>query len=325
MKKLIGSILCLIGFTVNAQNITGAGATFPYPVYSKWAELYAKETGKQINYNSIGSSGGLKQIDSKTVDFGATDAPRDTKELDANNQLQFPVVIGGVVPVVNIPNIKEGELYLSGKVLADIFEGKITKWNDAAIKELNPSLNLPNLAIVVAVRADGSGTTEVFTDYLSQVSESFQKNIGKGKTVNWVNSVAGKGNAGVSATVKKVSGSIGYVEYAYAKQGKLIYAGLIDKTGKKRLPDDLTFKQAADSADWSVPGMAVNLNNKEGWPITAATFVIVYKQGNPNTKEVLKFFDWAFSKGAASALELDYVPLPKIVQESVRDRWKQVK
>ena len=315
MKQILISMLAGLAFYANAGNISGAGASFPYPVYAKWAEEYNTDTGIQVNYQSIGSSGGIKQIDKKTVDFGATDSPRKAEDVAANGQFQFPAVIGGVVPVVNIPGVGVGDLTLTGSQLADIFEGKITNWQQIDTK-------LPDLPITLAVRADGSGTTAVFTDYLAIVSASFAQNVGVGKSVKWGGStVGGKGNAGVAAMVGKIKGAIGYVEYAYAKQGGLAYTALVDKTGVRRLPDATGFEQAAASADWTTPGMAVNLNNQEGWPITAATFILVYKEGNVNTTSVLKFFDWAFTNGNNSAAELDYVPLPKIVQDRIRAAW----
>jgi len=327
VKKLFVTLLAAIAVSAQAQTITGAGATFPAPVYSKWAADYHKETKTQINYGSIGSSGGLRQMEGKTVDFGATDDPVNQEDLAKKGWYQFPTVIGGVVMVVNLKGFQPGEIVLDGKTIADIYEGKITNWNDPAIKKLNPKLSFPDQVITAIVRSDGSGTTAVFTNYLSQVSKSFKDNIGEGKSVSWKSKsmAAGKGNAGVAANVQNIGGSIGYVEYAYAKQGNMTHTGLLNK-GKVVQPDDLTFKQAANSADWSVPGMAVNLNNKEGWPITAATFVLVYREGNARTQDVLKFFDWAFSKGDKSAEDLDYVPLPDKVKTQIRAGWaKNVK
>ena len=277
MNKLLAILLATISITVQAQTISGAGATFPAPVYSKWAAEYNKATGVQLNYQAIGSGGGVKQIAAKTVDFGATDDPMSEADVKANGYYQFPTVIGGVVPVVNLKGIEPGKLVLDGRTLADIYLTKIKNWNDPAIKKLNPGLALPDLAITLVVRADASGTTAVFTDYLSQVSDEFKKEIGSNKQVNWRtgNVTAGKGNAGVAAFVKQIEGTVGYVEYAYVKQSKMNYAAMLDKKGKPVHPDDLTFAEAAKSADWSVPGMAVNLNNKAGWPITAATFVLI--------------------------------------------------
>lgn len=327
MKKLIVTLLAAVAVTAQAQTITGAGATFPAPVYSKWAADYNRETKTQINYGSIGSSGGLRQMEGKTVDFAATDDPVTQDDLVKKGWHQFPAVIGGVVLVVNLKGFQPGEIVLDGKTVADIFEGKISNWNDPAIKKLNPKLVFPDQTITSIVRSDGSGTTAVFTNYLSLVSESFKKNVGEGKAIAWKNknAAAGKGNAGVAANVQNISGSIGYVEYAFAKQGKMTHVAMLNK-GKIVQPDDSTFKQAADSANWSVPGMAVNLNNRDGWPITAATFVLVYKEGNAKTQDVLKFFDWAFSKGDKAAVDLDYVPLPDKVKAQIRADWaKNVK
>lgn len=322
VNKLLAILLAAVAFTANAQKITGAGATFPAPVYSKWAEQYNKATGVQINYSAIGSSGGIKQIDAKTVDFGATDDPRKAEEVTTNGQFQFPTVIGGVVPVVNLAGIEAGKLVLDGKTLADIFASKITKWNDPAIVKLNPGIKLPADDITLVVRSDGSGTTAVFTDYLSRVNSDFKSTIGAGKAVKWGANVAGgKGNAGVAANVKQIAGAIGYVEYAFAKQGKMVHVAMLHK-GKVVQPSADAFAEAALGADWNTPGMAVNLNDQsKGWPITAATFILVYKEGNDNTQNVLKFFDWTFANGDKLALELDYVPLPKDVQNKIRAEW----
>lgn len=323
LKHILVALTAFISIAVQAQ-VTGAGATFPAPVYAKWAEAYNQETKISINYAAIGSSGGIKQIDSKTVDFGATDDPVGVDQLNAKGQYQFPTVIGGVVPVVNVKGVEPGKLVLDGKTLADIFEGKILKWDDAQIKKLNPGLQLPAKEITLAVRADGSGTTAVFTNYLSQVSDSFKKTIGEGKTVKWpANATAGKGNSGVAAFVKQIDGAIGYVEYAYVKQNKMTYTLLKNRKGKTVEPDDTTFLESAKSANWNVPGMAANLNNLDGWPITAATFVIVYK-GSEKTGPVVKFFDWAFSNGTKLAADLDYVPLPDTVRAQVRKDWKKL-
>ncbi len=327
MKKIFAAILATLAVTAQAQTITGAGATFPAPVYSKWTVDYNKETGVKINYGSIGSSGGIKQLEGKTVDFGATDDPVSQEDLVKKGWHQFPAVIGGVVLVVNLKGFQPGEIVLDGPTVAEIFEGKITNWSDPKIAKLNPKLKLPDQILTTVVRSDGSGTTAVFTNYLSQVSKSFKDNIGEGKAVGWKqrNVSAGKGNAGVAAMVQNIAGSIGYVEYAFAKQGKMTHIAMLNK-GKIVQPDDATFKQAADTANWNVPGMAVNLNNRDGWPITAATFVLVNKEGVANTKEVLKFFDWAFNKGDKAAVDLDYVPLPDKVKSQVRANWaKEVK
>lgn len=323
MKYFISILMAAFAVTSNAQ-ISGAGATFPAPVYTKWAESYHKETGAKINYGSLGSAGGIKQLEAKTVDFGATDDPVSAEDLAKRGWHQFPAVIGGVVLVVNLKGFQPGEIVLDGQTVADIYEGKILNWNDAQIAKLNPKLTLPNQAITVVVRADGSGTTAVFTDYLAQVSKSFKDNIGNGKMVNWKMSQisAGKGNAGVAAMVQNLAGAIGYVEYAFAKQGKMTHVAMLNR-GKVVQPDDTTFKQAANSANWNVSGMSVNLNNKDGWPITAATFILVQREGGTRTQEVLKFFDWAFSKGDKSAEDLDYVPLPDKVKTQIRSDWSK--
>jgi phosphate transport system substrate-binding protein len=326
MNKLLAMLLATAAFAVQAQTVSGAGATFPAPVYSKWASEYNKETGVKINYQSMGSGAGIKQIEAKTVDFGATDDPLSADVVKEKGYYQFPVVIGGVVPVVNIKGIEPGKLVLDGKTLADIFRGEIKMWDAPAIAKLNKGINLPNIPITLVVRADASGTTAVFTDYLAQVSEEFKKEVGAGKSVSWKGSsiTAGKGNAGVAAFTQQMQGTIGYVEYAYVKQAKMTYVAMLNK-GKVVHPDDTTFAEAAKTADWKVPGMAVNLNNKGGWPITAATFVIVYREGIANTKEVIKFFDWAFSKGDKLAEDLDYVALPNDVKSQIRKDWTQIK
>jgi phosphate transport system substrate-binding protein len=326
VKKIIAILLATASLAVHAQTtVNGAGATFPAPVYSKWASEYNKETNIKINYQATGSGAGIKQIAAKTVDFGATDDPLSEEDVRQNGYYQFPVVIGGVVPVINIKGIEPGKLVLDGKTLANIYRGEIKNWNDPAIKKLNPSLTLPDLTITVVVRADASGTTAVFTDYLSQVSPEFKKDYGSAKQISWKggNYTAGKGNAGVAAFTQQLQGTIGYVEYAYVKQAKMTYVAMLDKKGKPVHPDDTTFAEAAKSANWNVPGMAVNLNNKDGWPITAATFVIVYK-GSDKSVPVVKFFDWAFSKGNQMALELDYVPLPEKVQAQIRADWAKL-
>jgi len=322
VKKFIAVLSTFLAIGAQAQ-VTGAGSTFGAPIYTKWAEAYNKETGIAVNYAAIGSGGGIKQIDSKIVDFGATDDPVAEDQLRSKGQYQFPTVIGGVVPVVNIKGVEPGKLVFDGQTLADIYSGKIIKWSDPAIKKLNPAVSLPDTAITLAVRADSSGTTAVFTDYLAKISKDFEKSIGVGKTVKWVgNTVAGKGNSGVAAFVKQIDGTIGYVEYAYVKQNKMTYALLKNRRGKIVEPDDSTFLESARAADWSVPGMAANLNNLDGWPITAATFVIVYK-GSDRSVPVIQFFDWAFSNGSKLVQELDYVPLPDAVRAQVRRDWKK--
>ncbi|MBP6816776.1 MAG: phosphate ABC transporter substrate-binding protein PstS [Burkholderiaceae bacterium] len=327
---LAGACIALVAGAAQAQ-ITGAGATFPAPIYSKWAEAYKASTGATLNYQAIGSGGGIKQISAKTVDFGASDDPLKADELAKAGLLQFPAVIGGVVPVVNLKDVKPGEMKLSGAVLADIFRGQVKTWNDPAIAQLNPGVKLPASAITLVYRSDSSGTTYVFTDYLAQVSPAFKAAPGAGKTVNWASGVGGRGNAGVAANVTKIDGAIGYVEYAYAKQNKMIHTGLINRDGKTVQPDDLTFAAAADRADWdSVPGFGVNLNNLPGansWPITAATFILMYRS-SPDPKraaDALKFFKWALNSGQKLATELDYVPLPASVVKKVEAAWGDIK
>mgnify|MGYP003618846107 FL=1 len=332
LSQLIVSVaLTAVGASAFAVNITGAGATFPQPVYSKWASDYQKATGNQVNYQGIGSSGGIKQIQAKTVDFGATDAPMSPAELNASGLIQFPAVIGGIVPVVNVSGVGPGQLKLSGTVLADIYLGKITTWNDARIKALNPTVNLPAAKITTVNRSDGSGTTFVFTNYLSQVSSDWKAKVGADKTVKWPNaaaSVGGKGNEGVSSNVQRVANSIGYVEYAYAKQNKLAYTQLQNRAGKFVMPDDSTFA-AASNINWSqFPGFAVTITNMpaaNAWPISAATFILVPRTGGAKAKEALKFFDWAFTNGNAQAASLDYVPLPAATKTAVRAEWNKVK
>jgi phosphate transport system substrate-binding protein len=325
VNKLLAILLASIAITSQAQ-ITGAGATFPAPVYAKWAGEYNKQTGTTINYQAVGSGAGIKQIDAKTVDFGATDDPVDEKTLKEKGQYQFPVVIGGVVPVVNLKGIEAGKLVLDGKTLADIFHRVITKWNDPAIVKLNPGIALTDQDITVVVRADASGTTAVFTDYLTKVNEQFKKEVGTGKSVIWGAGgiAAGKGNAGVAAYVQQLPGSIGYVEYAYVKQTKMNYVVLKNRKGQIVQPDDTTFAVSAKTANWDVPGFAVDLNNLDGWPITSATFILVYKEGGPRTKDVVKFFDWTFGQDKL-ATDLDYLPLPDKVKSQIRKDWAQLK
>jgi phosphate transport system substrate-binding protein len=315
-----------------AADITGAGATFPFPVYAKWAEAYKKETGNGLNYQSIGSGGGIKQIQAKTVDFGATDAPMKGEDLEKLGLLQFPTVMGGVVPVVNIAGINAGQLKLTGEVLADIFQGKIAKWSDARIAKLNEGVKLPDAVITPVYRSDSSGTTNVFTTYLSQVSAAWKADLGANTTISWPIGQGGKGNEGIAATVKQVPNSIGYVEYAYAKQNSISYALLQNKAGKYPAPADKAFQAAAANADWTaVPGFGISLTNQAGdeaWPITSPTFILVYKapEKPEQTAEVLKFFNWAFTKGDKLASDLDYVPLPDNVVKLVETTWaKEIK
>ena len=323
----------IVSTSVFATDITGAGATFPFPVYSKWAEAYKDKSGVGVNYQSIGSSGGIKQIKAKTVDFGATDAPMKADEAEKEGLVQFPAVIGGVVAIVNLSGVKPGEIKLSGDLLAKIFMGSITTWNDKQIKEMNPSVKLPDEYITVIHRADGSGTTFTFTEYLSKVSPEWKDKVGTGAAVKWpaATSVGGKGNEGVAANVSRVKNSIGYVEFAYAKKNKLSHINLKNKDGQIVEPDDLTFAAAAAGTDWSkFPAMAASLTDASGaksWPITTATFILMYK--NPTNKvtsaEALKFFDFAFKDGQKMALDLDYVPLPDATTEFIRKQvWTQI-
>jgi phosphate transport system substrate-binding protein len=312
---------------VAAADITGAGATFPFPVYAKWAEAYKKETGTGLNYQSIGSGGGIKQIQAKTVDFGATDAPLKGEDLEKSGLVQFPTVMGGIVPVINVPGVSAAQLKLTGEVLADIFQGKITKWSDPRIAQLNPGVKLPDATITPVYRSDSSGTTNVFTTYLSQVSETWKSSLGANTTVTWPVGQGGKGNEGVAATVKQVPNAIGYVEYAYAKQNAIPYALLQNKAGKYPQPDNKAFQAAAASADWNAaPGFGISLTSQAGegaWPITAPTFVLVYKNSEKpeQTAEVLKFFDWAYKNGDKLATDLDYVPLPDNVVGMIQAAW----
>ncbi|WEK51735.1 MAG: phosphate ABC transporter substrate-binding protein PstS [Candidatus Kaistia colombiensis] len=310
-----------------AADISGAGATFPYPVYAKWADTYKKETGVGMNYQSIGSGGGIKQIKAKTVTFGASDAPLKPEELEKAGLVQFPTVIGGVVPIINVPGLKPGEVTLDGQTLADIFQGKITKWDDEAIQKLNPQVKLPSTAIAVVHRSDGSGTSFVFTNYLSQVSKDWADNVGAASAVEWPVGLGAKGNEGVAAGVGQTQGSIGYVEYAFAAQNGMSYTKLINKDGQTVAPDAANFAAAAANVDWAnAPGYYVILTNEPGatsWPITAATFILVYaKPDKPaDVAEALKFFNWAYDKGDAMAEELHYIPLPDSVVANIKATW----
>ena len=337
MKKIlviIAASLYLMSPQANAETITGAGSTFAFPMFSKWSEAYREKSDVQLNYQSIGSSGGIKQIKAGTVDFGASDAPMKGDELTAAGLIQFPAVLGGVVPIINVEGIKPGELQLTGEVLAKIFVGHIVTWNDRRIQDLNPKVKLPAEPITVVHRADGSGTTFIFTDYLTEVSPLWKDEVGKGAAVKWpaTSSVGGKGNEGVAANVTRIKNSIGYVEYAYAKKNKISYARLQNRDGKWVEPDDLTFAAAAAGADWfSVPGMGISLVNQKGaqaWPITGATFILMYREPKnaKNSQETIRFFDWAFVNGGKMAADLDYVPLPKAVTDRIRSEvWTQVK
>jgi phosphate transport system substrate-binding protein len=308
-----------------AQEVTGAGASFPAPLYAKWAADYNKATGIRINYQSVGSGAGIRQIDAKTVDFGASDAPLKDEELAKKGQIQFPTVIGGVIPVVNIKGIAPGQLRLNGQVLGDIYLGKITKWNDAAIKALNPSLPLPDAAIAAVRRADGSGTSFIFTNYLSKVNPEWKAKVGEGTAVNWPTGAGGKGNEGVAAFVGRLPNSIGYVEYAYVKQNKMTYALMQNAAGQIVAPEDKAFKAAAAGADWSKSFYQILTNQPgaESWPITGATFILIHKvQDKPaQAQAVLRFFEWAYKNGDKTADDLDYVPMPAAVKTQVEKLW----
>ncbi|MCE5180221.1 MAG: phosphate ABC transporter substrate-binding protein PstS [Betaproteobacteria bacterium] len=310
-----------------AAEITGAGATFPFPIYAKWAEAYKAKTGTGMNYQSIGSGGGIKQIIAKTVDFGASDMPLKPEVLDKEGLMQFPAVMGGVVPTVNLADMGAGQLKLTGTVLADIFMGKIKKWNDPAIAALNKGTALPDQAITVVHRSDGSGTTFIFTNYLAKVSAEWKDKVGNDAAVSWPAGVGGKGNEGVASYVQRIKGSIGYVEYAYALQNKMNYAQLQNKDGQFVKPEEEAFKAAAANAHWDkAPGFYEILTDEPGkasWPITGATFILMHKnQDKPaNAMEVLKFFDWAYSNGGKMALELDYIPMPDSVTKLIRNAW----
>ena len=333
MNNLIKSVALIAGSAMllssaAAADMTGAGATFPYPIYSKWAESYKKTTGNGLNYQSIGSGGGIKQIKAKTVDFGASDMPLKAEELDAEGLMQFPAIMGGVVPVVNLEGIKPGQLKLTGEVLAAIYLGKITKWTAPEIALLNPGVKLPTEDITVVHRADGSGTSFLFTDFLSKTNPDFKTAVGAGTAVKWPIGVGGKGNEGVAANVQRIKNSIGYVEFAYAKKNKMEYTQLKNKDGVFVEPDDESFKAAAANADWAkTPGYGVVLTNQAGkasWPITGASFILMHKvQADAvKAKEVLKFFEWSYKNGGAMATELDYIPMPAPVIKLVEDAWK---
>jgi phosphate transport system substrate-binding protein len=327
-RFIVLAVTALSSASVLAVNITGAGATFPYPVYAKWADAYKKATGVGMNYQSIGSGGGIKQITAKTVDFGASDMPMAPEDLDKNGLIQFPAIMGGVVPVFNLKGVRTGDVRLSGTVLADIFLGKIKQWNDPAIQALNKKVALPDIAITVVHRSDGSGTTFIFANYLSKVSAEWKSAVGEGTSVKWPAGVGGKGNEGVANYVSRIDGAIGYVEYAYAMQNGLSVSLLLNKAKEFAAPGEEAFKAAAASADWSkAPGMYLILTDQSGaesWPMTGASFILMHRaQDKPeNAKEVLKFFDWAFQNGAKMATDLDYVPMPAPVIELIRSEWK---
>lgn len=334
MKKLLASIAVAMPLLASGAEITGAGATFPYPIYAKWAEDYKKTTNVELNYQSIGSSGGVRQINAGTVAFGATDAPVSGEELEKRGQVQFPAVIGGTVPIVNLDGFAPGELRITGTVLAEVFLGDIKMWNDPKLAVLNPGKNLPNQSITVVHRADGSGTTFNWTDYLTTVSKAWADRVGKGAAVKWPSpqSIGGKGNEGVAANVQRIKGSIGYVEYAYVKKNKLVHMQVQNKSGRYVQPDDITFEAAASGADWfSTPGMGISIVNASGdnaWPISTASFIVMYKEpkDKSQSREVIRFFDWAFRNGQKAALDLDYVPLPLQLTNQIRNRvWTQIK
>ena len=319
------------GFSMGAaaQDVTGAGASFPAPLYSKWASDYNKATSVKINYQSVGSGAGIKQIEAKTVDFGASDMPLKDDELKSKNLVQFPTVIGGVVPVVNIKGIAPGQLKLNGQVLGDIYLGKITKWDDAAIKALNPTIALPSDVISPVRRADGSGTSFIFTNYLSKVNAEWKSKVGEGTAVNWPVGAGGKGNEGVAAFVNRLPNSIGYVEYAYVKQNKMTFAVMQNAAGTFVSPDDLTFKAAAAGADWakSFYQILTNQAGKDAWPLTGATFILMHKaQDKPaQAAATLKFFDWAYKNGDKTAEDLDYSPMPASVKTAIEKSWSEIK
>jgi phosphate transport system substrate-binding protein len=318
------------GLTAQAAEISGAGATFPYPIYAKWAAAYAEKTGVKLNYQSIGSGGGIAQINAKTVDFGASDMPLKPEVLEKDGLTQFPPVIGGEVLVINLPGVKAGAMTLDGPTIADIYLGKVAKWNDPEIAKLNPGLKLPDTAIAVVHRSDGSGTTFIFTDYLSKVSPEWKDKVSEGTSVEWPVGLGGKGNEGVSALAARTMGAIGYVEYAYALQNKLVYAKLVNHDGVTLQPGSSVFQAAAANADWkSAPGFYLILTNQPGktsWPITGATFILMHKkQDNPEkAKAVLDFFAWAYKNGGKMAESLDYIPMPQSAVTIFEDSWKQI-
>ncbi|SAK55304.1 ABC phosphate transporter, periplasmic ligand binding protein [Caballeronia arationis] len=323
---LAGVIGAFVAISAQAADITGAGSTFAAPIYTKWADAYQKTGGGKVNYQGIGSSGGVKQIIAKTVDFAGSDAPLKDDELTKQGLFQFPTVVGGVVPVINVPGVKAGEVTLSGEVLGDIYLGKIKKWNDPAIAALNPKVKLPDTDIAVVRRADGSGTSFIWTNYLSKVNADWKSKVGEGSTVNWPTGTGGKGNDGVAAFVQRLPGAIGYVEWAYAKQNKMTYVGLKNAAGTTVEPKTETFKAAAAGADWSKSFYQILTNEpgKDAWPVVGATFVLLHAtQDKPEQgTETLKFFDWAFKNGNQAANDLDYISLPDSVVAEIRTQWK---
>jgi len=332
LKRILAAaaVATLLSAPAGAQQIDGAGATFPYPLYAKWAEAFNGQAGIKVNYQSIGSGGGIKQIKSKTVDFGATDMPLPADELKESGLVQFPMVIGGVVPVVNIRGIEPGRLKLTGPVLADIFLGKITKWNDKPLVDLNPGLALPNQAIAVVHRSDGSGTTFIFAEYLSKVSPEWKEKVGASTSIKWPTGLGGKGNEGVAVTTQRTNGAIGYVEYAYAKQNKMAHALMRNRDGEFVAPDSESFQSAAASAEWEkAPGFNLLLTDQPGkksWPITGATFILMYQKTDKvnASRQVLQFLDWSYKNGGAIADSLDYVPMPPKVVQMVQQTWRTI-
>ncbi len=335
LSRILASLTAAVAFTAASSaiaqvtEITGAGATFPAPLYARWAADYNKATGVRMNYQSIGSGGGLRQIRGKTVFFGASDMPLTDAELAKDGLVQFPTVIGGVVPIINIPGLQAGQLRLTGEILGDIYLGKITRWNDPVLVKLNPGVKLPDAAIAPVRRADGSGTTFIFTNYLSKVNAEWASKVGEGASVNWPTGAGGKGNEGVTAFVQRLPNSIGYVEYSYARQNKLAFALMGNAAGNFVAPDDLTFAAAAAGADWSKTFYQIltNQRGKDAWPITGATFIMMHRvQERPeNATAVLRFFDWAYANGSKTATELDYVPMPESVVKSVRALWGELR
>ena len=327
LKAIVAAGLVAASTQAFAADITGAGATFPFPVYSKWADAYKKETGNGLNYQSIGSGAGIKQILAKTVTFGATDAPLKPEALEKDGLAQWPMVMGAIVPVVNLEGIKPGELVFDGETLAKIYLGTITKWDDPAIAKLNPKLKLPSDAITVVRRSDGSGTTFNFTDYLSKASAEWKSKVGSGTAVEWPAGVGAKGNEGVAGNISQTKNAIGYVEYAYAKQNKLTYTAMVNSAGKTVQPTVAAFQAAASNADWAkAPGYYLILTNQPGeasWPITAATFILMHKDATDKaaSQEAIKFFKWAFEKGGKMAEELDYIPMPEPVVKLIEKTW----
>jgi phosphate transport system substrate-binding protein len=325
---VVGASAAMTMSIVSAADMTGAGATFPYPIYAKWAEMYKKASGNGLNYQSVGSGAGIKQIKAKTVDFGASDMPLSAAELTEAGLFQFPAIMGGVVTIVNLPGITPGQMKLTGPVIADIYLGKITKWNAPEIAALNPGVKLPDDEITVVHRADSSGTSFLFTDFLSKTNPDFKAKIGSGTAVKWATGVGGKGNEGVAANVQRIKGSIGYVEWAYAKKNKMAHTQLKNKDGVFLQPDDDAFKAAAAGAEWTkTPGFAIVLTDAAGkasWPITGVSYILMHKSQADGVKgkEVLKFFDWSFKNGSAAAAELDYVPMPESVTKLVDAAWK---